>query len=313
MHHTTSNPPPSITDPGESIEVQRNFGFLAEQTQPAELPRPSYRMPIILFTLTVVTTLFAGAILVGANPFLQPKSLLKGIPYSFTLLAILLTHEFGHYFTSRYHRVPATLPYFIPAPPPFLAGTFGAFIRMTSPILRKKAIFDIGISGPIAGFVVAVVAVVIGLKLSTIVSLTTPVGYRAGSSLIFSWLSHLILGDPGEGYDILLHPIAVAGWFGLFVTTLNLIPIGQLDGGHVIYALFGEKQRFISFVVMMILLGLGYFAWPGWILWAFLPLIFGLRHPPVIDPDTPLGPGRIIIGWLGLIMFVITFIPVPLS
>src|SRR5262249_30986065 len=140
----------------------------SEAVQPAELPKPPYRVPVILFSLTVLTTLLAGAGMEGANPFREPLSILKGIPFSFTLLAILLTHEFGHYFTSRYHKVPASLPYFIPAPPPFLAGTFGAFIRMTSPVLKKRAIFDIGISGPIAGFVVAIVAVVIGLKLSRI-------------------------------------------------------------------------------------------------------------------------------------------------
>lgn len=311
MDHTTSNTPRPIIGPDEPFEVQRGLDFLGEQAQHTELPRPSYRLPIILFSLTVITTLFAGAIQQGANPFREPLSLLKGIPFSFTLLTILLTHEFGHYFTSRYHKVPATLPYFIPAPS--FIGTFGAFIRMTSPILKKKAIFDIGISGPIAGFVVAIVAIVIGLDLSTIIKEGSSEGFKLGSPLVFSWLSQLILGDPGGGYDILLHPVAFAGWIGLFVTSLNLIPMGQLDGGHVVYALFGEKQRFISVAMIPILLWLGTIGWSGWFVWAFLPLIFGLRHPPVTDLDTPLDRGRIIVGWLGLIMFIITFIPVPFS
>jgi membrane-associated protease RseP (regulator of RpoE activity) len=311
MDHTTSNIPTSLTGTDESIEIQRGLDISGEQVETTELPRPSFRLPIILFTLTVLTTLFAGATQQGVNPFREPLSLLKGIPFSFTLLAILLTHEFGHYFTSRYHKVPATLPYFIPAPS--FIGTFGAFIRMTSPILRKKAIFDIGISGPIAGFVVAIVAVVVGLDFSTIIRTSSAEGLKLGSPLIFSWLSHLILGDPGEGYDVLLHPIAFAGWIGLFVTSLNLIPIGQLDGGHVVYALFGDKQWFISLAMIPILLWLGYVGWSGWFVWAFLPLIFGLRHPPVVDKDEPLDRRRIIVGWLGLIMFAITFIPVPFS
>ena len=311
MDHTVSNTPTPIPSLGEPIEAEQGPYWASEPVQPVELPKPSFRLPIILFSLTVLTTLFAGAAQQGANPLLEPSSLLKGIPFSFTLLAILLTHEFGHYFTSRYHRVPATLPYFIPAPS--FIGTFGAFIRMTSPILRKKAIFDIGISGPIAGFVVAIIAVAVGLDLSTIVKESSLEGLKLGSPLVFSWLSHLILGDPGAGSDILLHPIAFAGWIGLFVTSLNLIPMGQLDGGHVVYALFGERQRFISIAMIPILMFLGYVGWSGWFVWAFLPLIFGLRHPPVMDLDAPLGRGRIIVGWLGLIMFVITFIPVPFS
>jgi len=311
MDHTVSNSRTSIPDPSEPLEAPQGPYWVSEPVQPVELPKPSYRLPVILFALTVITTLFAGAIQQGANPFREPLSLAAGIPFSFTLLAILLTHEFGHYFTSRYHKVPATLPYFIPAPS--FIGTFGAFIRMTSPILRKKAIFDIGISGPIAGFVVAIVAVVVGLDLSTVVKESSFEGLKLGSPLVFSWLSQLILGDPGEGYDILLHPVAFAGWIGLFVTSLNLIPMGQLDGGHVVYALFGKKQWFVSVSMIPILLWLGIVGWSGWFVWAFLPLIFGLRHPPVTDLDTPLGSGRIIIGWLGLVMFIITFIPVPFS
>jgi membrane-associated protease RseP (regulator of RpoE activity) len=311
MDHTTSNTTTPAAGSGEPAENQQGPYWISEQIEPVELPKPSYRMPVILFSLTVITTLFAGAMQQGANPFREPSSLLKGIPFSFTLLAILLTHEFGHYFTSRYHKVPATLPYFIPAPS--FIGTFGAFIRMTSPISKKKAIFDIGISGPIAGFVVAIIAVAIGLDFSTIVKEGSSEGLKLGSPLVFSWLSQLILGDPGTGNDILLHPVAFAGWIGLFVTSLNLIPMGQLDGGHVVYALFGKKQWFISIAMIPILLWLGMVGWSGWFVWAFLPMIFGLRHPPVLDIDTPLDRGRIIVGWLGLFMFAITFIPVPFS
>jgi membrane-associated protease RseP (regulator of RpoE activity) len=311
MDPTTQNTTTPVSGNGGPVQTPETPYWTNEPAQPIELPKPSYRMPVILFSLTVLTTLFAGAMQQGADPLREPVSLLKGIPFSFTLLAILLTHEFGHYFTSRYHKVPATLPYFIPAPS--FIGTFGAFIRMTSPVLRKKAIFDIGISGPIAGFVVAIVAVVIGLDFSTIVREGSSEGIKLGSPLVFSWLSQLILGDPGTGNDILLHPIAFAGWIGLFVTSLNLIPMGQLDGGHVVYALFGKKQWYISIAVIPILLWLGIFGWSGWIIWAFLPLIFGLRHPPVQDVDTPLDRRRVIVGWLGLFMFAITFIPVPFS
>ncbi|MEK6683545.1 MAG: site-2 protease family protein [Nitrospirota bacterium] len=264
---------------------------------------------LLLFITTVFTTLLAGALQQGVNVFQHPDGLVQGFSFSFTLMAILLTHEMGHYLTSRYHGVGATLPYFIPAPS--IIGTFGAFIRMTSPIVNKRALLDIGASGPIAGFVIAILAVAIGLHYSTVVETTTTAGMKLGAPLIFSLISEIVIGSIPDHYDVLLHPIAFAGWIGLFVTALNLIPIGQLDGGHVVYAVFGRRHRTISLIMIPVLILLGIYGWPGWFLWAVLPLIFGINHPPVMDSDRPLDRNRRIIGWISLAIFILTFTPTP--
>ena len=278
--------------------------------------------PIVLFLLTVFTTLWAGAYATRSNPkegplqFLlgDPAALLKGLPFAGTLLGILVTHEFGHYLFSRIHRVPASLPLFIPGPPHFI-GTFGAVIRMRSPILSRRALFDIGVAGPIAGFVVAVVALVIGLSLSKVVTNEAVYGLHLGEPLLLQFVSWLVLGPLPQGYDVVLHPVGFAAWFGLFVTSLNLIPIGQLDGGHVAYALWGPRQRTVALAMLPILLVLGFMpgGWPGWFLWAGMAGLVGLGHPPVRDPRAALGRTRIWVGWGALAIFVLTFAPIPFS
>lgn len=294
---------------GHEIPILDTQSLPQEETPPLE--KRSYRLHLFLFVATVFTTLLAGAMMEGANPFKDPASLVKGVPFSFTLMTILLTHEMGHYLTARRYGVHATLPYFIPAPPiPFLIGTFGAFIRMKSPILIKKAILEIGAAGPIAGFVVAIFAVIVGLTLSEVVPETTSAAIKLGAPLIFEFINRLLLEVP-EGSDVLLHPVAFAGWIGLFVTALNLIPIGQLDGGHVVYALLGDKHRAVSIGMIGVLLIMGFIGWPGWYVWAFLTALLGVRHPPMVDPEVTLEPRQKIIGWLSLVIFVLTFTPNP--
>lgn len=305
--------PVPITGPADSQEQPVSTSFTDTASfQPNNEVETRKRFPwvnLLLFVLTVFTTLLAGTLQQGLNVFQHPADLVRGIPFSFTLMAILLTHEMGHYLTSRYHGVGATLPYFIPAPS--IIGTFGAFIRMTSPIYNKRALLDIGASGPIAGFVVAVVAVAVGLRFSTVVETTTMEGMKLGTPLIFSFISNIVIGPIPDHYDVLLHPIAFAGWIGMFVTALNLIPIGQLDGGHVVYAVFGRRHRTISLIMIPTLILLGMFGWPGWYIWAVLPLIFGINHPPVMDSDSPLDRNRQIIGWISLALFALTFTPTP--
>lgn len=282
------------------------------------LQRASVWVPAGLFLLTVFTTLWAGAYQVNTHPvrgawdFLTryPGSLHQGIPFALTLLGILVTHEFGHYLLSRIHKVPASLPLFIPGPPQFI-GTFGAIIRMRSPIMSRRALFDIGVAGPIAGFLVAVVALVIGLFLSRVVPKETTFGLQLGEPLLLQFLAWLIFGPIPESADIVLHPVGFAAWFGLFVTALNLLPIGQLDGGHVAFAMFGGYQRRLALAVIPILLFLGLVGWPGWILWVGLAGLVGISHPPIIDPGTQLGRGRIWVGWGAIAIFVVTFAPVP--
>lgn len=276
--------------------------------------KPAYGLALGLFVATLGTTLLAGALMDGANPFRQPSDLARGIPFSLTLMAILLTHEMGHYITSRHYGVKASLPYFIPAPPiMFMIGTFGAFINMRSPILRRGPLLEIGAMGPIAGFVVAVVAVIAGLLQSSVQPSDSLDGMKLGSPLLLQGLGAVLLDTPGDGYDLVLHPVAFAGWIGLFVTALNLLPIGQLDGGHITYALFGRRHKAISIVAVLGLAILGVVSWPGWLVWGILGAVLGLRHPPVIDQDLPLNRRQRIIAWASVVIFVLTFTPVPFA
>jgi len=276
--------------------------------------RPTF-LQMVLFLTTCFTTLAAGAMMEGVIPWETPGRLLEGLPFAGSLMTILLTHEMGHYIMSRRHGTPASLPYFIPAPS--LIGTFGAVIKMQSRILDRRALLDIGASGPLAGFIVSVVASGVGLAQSGVVSLenAAPAGtIQLGDSLIFKLLSYAVLGVDSSESTVLLHPVAFAGWIGLLVTALNLIPVGQLDGGHICYALFGEeKHGTISNVTIPVLVGLGVLFWPGWLVWGLLLILLGRKHPPVILPFITLDPPRRKIGWISLAVFVLTFIPVPFS
>ncbi len=291
-------------------------------------PPPStfsaWGLPILLFGLTVFTTLWAGAYQVNTKPvtgawdFLinHPYSLLNGLPFAATLLGILVTHEMGHYVLSRIHRVPASLPLFIPGPPQFI-GTFGAVIRLRSPIMKRKALFDIGVAGPIAGFVAAVLATIIGLSLSDVVSKEHAFGLQLGEPLLLQGFAWLIFGPIPLTHDLVLHPIAFAAWFGFFVTAINLLPLGQLDGGHVAYAVLGRRQRQLAYVTVPILIYLGITGWPGWFVWVGMASMMGLAHPPISDLEVELGQGlgqgRRWVAWGALLIFIITFAPVPFS
>lgn len=265
---------------------------------------------LILFILTLLSTLTVGAMQSGVDLLKEPGKIYKGLPFALTLMTILLSHELSHYFASKKHGVKATLPYFIPAPT--IIGTFGAFIKMKSPIISRKSLIDIGASGPIAGFIVSVAATVIGLQMSEVVSVRHMAGsLNLGDSILFSFLSRIILGTTPADADILLNPVAFAGWIGLFVTSMNLIPVGQLDGGHIAYALLGEKHARLSFLLVIVMTLLGLLFWEGWFIWAVLLLVLGLRHPPVLYWEVPLDPGRRFIGWLALVILILTFIPVP--
>ena len=282
-----------------------------------------YVLPSVLFVLTVFTTVWAGAYqdhpdrfhpFLGAWTLLteRPDELINGIPFALTLLLILVTHELAHFISSKRHRVPASLPLFIPGLP-ILVGTFGAIIRVRGPILERKALFDIGISGPLAGFLVAMVALVVGLRWSQVeigVSADSP--FLVGRSLLLDLVTWLVVGDMPAGSSINLHPMAEAALFGLFVTCLNLIPIGQLDGGHVAYALWGERQRAIAFAALPLLLLLGYVGWHGWIVWVGMAGLLGFSHPSIPRPDSALGGARMWLGRGTVVLFVLIFPPFPI-
>ncbi len=278
------------------------------------LPKPRIAVHIILFLLTVFTTLLAGALHKGADLFKNPEHILMGIPFSFSLMGILLAHELGHYLTARKYGLNVTLPYFIPAPPlPFIIGTFGAFIKMRSPVRDRRMLLDVGAAGPLVGVAVSVPFLILGLQSSEVKLVQGEGGMMLGSSLLLSLMSWLVVGPIPTGYDIVIHPVGFAGWIGLLVTSLNLLPVGQLDGGHVAYALFGEKQNKISKYVFLALLALGIFGWQGWLFWSLLLFIMGFRHPPPLHWWVSLDRKRKVIGWLTVIIFILTFIPVPFS
>ena len=231
--------------------------------------------------------------------------------YSGSIMLILLSHEMGHYLTARKYGIEATLPYFIPMPlPPF--GTMGAVIKMGGRIPNRRALFDVGAIGPLAGLAVTIPVIVVGLKLSTFIDAGTSDkdSFSLGTSLLLSLLSRLVLDPVPTGKILLLHPLAFAGWAGLFVTALNLLPIGQLDGGHIVYALFRKKSRWVSAIFYGLLIAVCLFMYFGWFLMAFL-LILIRKHPPTQNDDMPLDAKRKVVGVFVLVVFLLSFTPVP--
>ena len=295
------------------------------------------KIHIILFLLTVCTTFVTGLTLGG--------SILSALAFSGALLFILGSHEMGHYYYGKKYGVDITPPYFIPAPPIISPiGTFGAFIKIKSPISTRKALFDIGIAGPLAGIIASIPVLIIGIKLSTIVDVASKEGGKGlmlGSPLIFTFFTGLFFGKIPEGKDIFLHPVAFAGWVGLFVTALNLIPSGQLDGGHLVYALFSKRLHRVTSVVMIVILiifGIGteplftlsqkylgsgfssmlgglpnFEGWPGWILWAVLLTLMGTRNPPKIHDEGELDSSRRLLGFISLLIFIGCITPMPIK
>jgi len=254
-----------------------------------------YIIHIVLFILTVASTLIVG-----------------GPAYSFGIILILLGHEMGHYFMSRRYGIKATLPFFLPFPlPPF--GTLGAVIRMESTVSSRKALFDTGVAGPFTSLLLSIPAIVIGLRLSEVIptSQIKEGALRLADPLLFSFIQRLVMGEVQQGYDILIHPIGYAGWVGLFVTALNLLPVGQLDGGHIAYALFGRKSRAIFLIAIAVMAFITVFYNPGWFLLLILIILFGFRHPAPLDDQTPLDGKRKWMGGLAFLAFLLSFTPAP--
>ncbi|MFO7945087.1 MAG: site-2 protease family protein [Anaerolineales bacterium] len=305
---------------------------------------------IALFLATFLSMVFAGLITAYTGPLttnlkviwnhLKPE-LGGALAFTFSLLGILTAHEFGHYFMARHHKTKVTLPYFIPFPfSPF--GTMGAFIRLQEPPKNKRSLLDIGIAGPLAGLIIAIPVLILGLSLSPVEPLPQPLPrgefFFEGNSILYLFLKYIVHGQwlpnpssfqglhpvwywvryfftgsplPQGGVDVSIHPVAWAGWAGLLVTALNLLPAGQLDGGHLIYGLLGEKAKKLRPYILGVLFVLGFF-WSGWWLWAFLILIFGRTQAEPLDQITKLDSKRKLLARLGLIIFILVFTPVPL-
>ena len=278
----------------------------------------------LLFGATILTTLYVGAGMSEARPpdelWWPLFHLWEGWPFALSLLSILLAHELAHYFTSRRYRVPASLPYFIPLPiPDFLGnvlGTMGAVIVMKGRIGNRRAMLDIGAAGPLTGLIVAIPVLILGLSLSHVQPLPVNQAYSMeGNSLLYLLLKYAMFGQwlPSGGVDVFIHPVAFAGWAGLLVTSLNLIPAGQLDGGHVLYSLLGDRAQRLTWPIILALAILGVIAWPGWFLWAGLVFLFGQRHPGPLDSITQLDTRRKVVAVLVLVVFLFTFTPIPLK
>jgi membrane-associated protease RseP (regulator of RpoE activity) len=287
----------------------------------AVLGRERPAVNLVLFLLTVLSTFTAGALPFGAIPFVnfdpwrESINARHGVEFAATLLAILVTHEFGHYFTARFYRASVSLPYFIPVPPPFLFGTLGAIIRMRSPARDRNSLFDIAVAGPLAGLAVAVPALWAGLRWSRVGSVPAGGSIAFGDSLLTGFLTYLRFGHIPPGQDVFIHPVALAAWVGLFVTALNLFPVGQLDGGRIAYALFGARHRAVSVATFLALLTLGAVAGsPNWFVFAALVfLLVGFHHAPPLDDLSPVSRGRYAVGVLCLLLLLLLIPPVPIQ
>lgn len=260
---------------------------------------------------TLLTTAFVGAAHQGFNVLAEPTALIAGLPYGLALLAILGVHEMGHYLVARRRGVSVSLPYFIPVP--FFLGTFGAFIRMDGRIRDRATYVDVAAAGPWAGLAAAVVALGLGAALQGPVAAGAhPMGIDPRSSLLVSWVLGMA-GIGAGGASVVLGPVAFAGWLGIVVTALNLVPVGQLDGGHVLYALVGRRRaRAVGFLLYGGMIALGVLSSPHWLLWAAVVwAITGVNHPPARNEAARLDPGRRIFGWLTLALFLVIVLPSP--
>jgi membrane-associated protease RseP (regulator of RpoE activity) len=297
-------------------------------------PRPKFQdrvwLHVLLVALTIATTTYAGAYH-WASFALEPSELLRvqvsagfllhGLWFSGTVLIILGCHELGHYFACRYYNVDASLPFFIPLPIP-LTGTMGAFIRIREPIPQKRMLFDIGIAGPLAGFAVAVPLLFVGVWMSRISPDYNPadlppglISYSLGEPLLYKAASALVWGNVPAGQSLNMHPVAFGAWFGLLATALNLFPIGQLDGGHISYAVLGRRSTYVTFASVAIAMGLAWFA-NSWIVWTALTVVmlvvFGPHHPRVFDEHVPLDRRRMFLAAFAAVMLVLCFTPSPI-
>ncbi len=323
--------------------LRRQEGQVILLAQPGVvLPRPSNPwINLGLGLATLLSILFTGAALECQCIPTTLADWQSGLPMMLSIMVILAAHEFGHYFAARYHKVAVTLPYFIPLPIVSPVGTLGAFIQLRSPFKTKKQLFDIGVAGPLAGLVFAVPLVIWGVATSTVQEVSRQgESVLEGNSIFYLAVKYAIYDrllpsfdryadlpfihefllllagviPPGGGTDILINSVAFAAWFGLFVTAMNLLPVGQLDGGHIIYCLLGEKARWLGIVLVGVMLLAGIFWWSGWILWAILVFfVVGPGHPPPLNDLVPLGLPRRVLAYLMILIFLILFMPNPLQ
>lgn len=306
------------------IQQDEQFGtaivVMPKPVEKAVMVRPTHLwVNWLLFLITLLTTTWAGAAHQGVDLLREPGRFAVGLPYSIGLLAILGVHELGHFFAARHHGMDVTPPYFIPVP--FSLGTFGAFIKMRSPAEDRCSLFDVAVAGPLAGLCIAIPALLIGLHSSVVIPGTLNIprgpldGSSVGSSILFALLAKASLGPALlQGSTIKLSPLAFAGWLGLVITALNLLPIGQLDGGHTTRAMFGARTgRLISNLAMWALFLLALFVWPGLLFWALIVFFIAGNTVPPLNDLTPISPRRMWLGFFAFVILALILIPLPLS
>lgn len=314
----------SLPDATAMVQQDDDYGaaviLLPSMTAQKKLRRSTFPwLNWLLFGLTIVTTTWAGAAHQGVDLLAEPARFTVGLPYAIALMAILAFHEMGHFFVARHHGIDVTPPYFIPVP--FALGTFGAFIQMRSPTANRRALFDVAVAGPLAGLIVAIPALWVGLQQSTIVTDAAQSGgghmglggASVGSSVMLAATAKLALGNALQvGHVLKLSPLAFAGWLGLFITALNLLPVGQLDGGHIARAMFGTRVgQSISTVSLWSMFLLALFVWPGLFLWVILIFFIAGRGMPPLNDVTPISTGRRWLGYAAFAILLTILLPVP--
>jgi membrane-associated protease RseP (regulator of RpoE activity) len=326
---TPAQPPPFeigyASVPRIPLDVESRQG-LPDHFLRAAYPRDRVWVHVLLFLATLLTTTLVGAghyagwladfrevqVQFGWPMFV------RGLWYSLTILAILGAHEFGHYFACVHYRINASLPFFLPLPPVFLTGTLGAFIRIRQPIRTKRMLFDIGIAGPLAGFAVAIPALFVGLAMSHVVQLPKSAEgmLSLGEPLAFKAAAWLVWGPIADGFSLNMHPVAFAAWFGLLATALNLFPIGQLDGGHISYAVLGRHSTRVTLAAIGVAIVLTFFSL-SWLVWTVLMIgmlfAFGPKHPRTVDEHVPIDRTRLVLSLVALVVFILSFTPAPIE
>jgi len=304
---------PFFSEKGFQFTMKYDLGEHILIASPFSPAKERHWINVVLAIATIFTTMFWGSLLFGANPFTSPVEVLKGLPFTIAIMTVLGAHEAGHYLVAKKHGMHTSLPYFIPFPN--MIGTMGAVIKHRGPIPNRKALFDVGVSGPLIGLIVSVIVTIIGLLQPPITHTQEVLQIELGMPLLFQVIKSIIPGSDG----IIMHPIAFAGWVGMFVTALNLIPAGQLDGGHVLRAMLGEKAKEVSRVMPFILISLGFYVTyilnrDGfiWVLWGiFLSFFAASGHPKPLDDDVPIGKVRMALGIITFILGLLCFSLVP--
>lgn len=307
---------PFLRPHADGVEVIATPGVIERRAQ-------RWRLNLVLFLATVLSVLATGALNEMGARNLQPDELLRdptllalGLPFMATLLGILFTHEMGHYIVGRWRGAPASLPYFIPMPPFIsITGTLGAVIVQREPFEDRRTLLEVAVAGPLAGLFVAIPLLFYGLATSTVGPIPSGPHLLEGNSLFYALSKFWVFGQwlPGAGVDVQLNSVAWGAWIGLLVTMFNLLPVGQLDGGHIAYALFGPKAEWLAYAMMVLCLGLGIFVATTWLIWVLLIGLMGPRHPAPFNDVVQLRPAHTALGVLGLIAFVLLFVPNPLT